>query len=76
MDGFAVGTFGVGGFAGSGKGGRLLPASGDEVVPAVGTRGWGRGSGLAAILLAAANGGRDGLRELLARLFTWRVNVK
>ncbi len=40
--------------------------------------GWGGayGPALAAILLAAANGGSDGLRELLARLFIWRVSVK
>jgi membrane protease YdiL (CAAX protease family) len=39
---------------------------------------WGGGYGpaVAAILLAAVTEGKDGLRELLARLFIWRVGVR
>jgi membrane protease YdiL (CAAX protease family) len=40
------------------------------------TWGGGYGPAAAAILLAAANGGRDDLRDLLARLFIWRVGVR
>ena len=39
---------------------------------------WGGlyGPALSAVLLATVNGGRDGLLELLTRMFVWRVSIK